>query len=92
MDGVQEQLKMLTNAVLDERELRERLQAEFEAEREATAQLAADLRETIYAVADPLGAALAKKAGLKELQEQLLARDEQLQWLQQKEKENASAM
>ena len=44
MDRVQQQLEMLTNALLDERELRERLQAEFQAEREATAQLAADLR------------------------------------------------
>lgn len=40
-------------------------QAEFEAERDATATLAADLRETIYQVADPLNAALAKKAGVK---------------------------
>eukprot|EP01044_Picomonas_judraskeda_P017778 COSAG03_NODE_3405_length_2038_cov_2.005673_3_plen_447_part_01 len=92
MDRVQQQLEMLTNALLDERELRERLQAEFQAEREATAQLAADLRETIYQVADPLNAALAKKADLKDVQEQLSAQDEQLQDLQQKEKENASAM
>ena len=85
-----EQLEGLTNALLDEREQRERLtvselcgrlavlmcgrvavncacvyQAEFEAEKDATATLAADLRETIYQVADPLNAALAKKAGVK---------------------------
>ena len=39
-----------------------------------------------------MNAALAKKADLKDVQEQLSAQDEQLQDLQQKEKENASAM
>jgi chromosome segregation ATPase len=92
MQDLRQQLEELTNVVIDEREMRERLQADLEAERDATARLASDLRETIYQVADPLNAALAKKVGLKEVQELLASQDGQLQKLQQNAKENASAM